>query len=290
MKYLPLFTLYLNHDYYADRRCPDLLVEPTPETQRQLSNYRCIARPLINGVRVLAATADDGTLFIQPAQGVTFAFHLILRNPDFLLFTDLPAGGRPATRLYTNQGVTNPAAIAAGPVLLTPADRPIPTVPQPTSGGFADIVISYGDSAPSTAAVPATFQLDFATRQAWWKYYLVTDPGDNAFRIEDQAKNAPLAFDDPIELSAGSAPPDRMAATLAAQYPGMRLQSFLSTRAVTCQQQARRSLKLFAGTSLALEGLPNPSLRNYAIDGAPEQSYLFHVLKYVTYRVATLGG
>jgi len=294
MKYLPLFTLYLNHAYYADRRCPDFLVEPIPETRRWLSNYRCIAKPLTNGVRVLAATADDGALFIRQPKGMIFAFQLILRNLDFPLFTDLPEDGGLATRLYTNQGVTNPDVIAAGPVLLTPIARQTPTAPRQASGSFADVEISYGDSAPSIAPGPATFLLDFAARQAWWKYYLVTNPGGAAFRIEDQDKDTPLTFDGPIDLSAGAAHPDRVGAMLAEQYPGMRLQSFLSTRAVTCRQQARRSLQLFAGDNLALGGLPNPSVRNYAIDGAPEgapgKGYLFQVLKYITDLGASSGG
>jgi len=97
MKYLPLFTLNLNHAYYADRRCPDFVVEPTPDTRRLLNKYRCIAKPHANGIRVLAATADDGSLFIQPVTGVTFVFQLILQNPMFPLFTDLPQDNEPST-------------------------------------------------------------------------------------------------------------------------------------------------------------------------------------------------
>jgi hypothetical protein len=295
MKFLPLFTLNLNHAYYADGRCPDFVVEPTPETRRLLNIYRCIAKPHASGIRVLAATADDGSLFIQPAKGITFVFQLILQNPMFPLFTDLPQGNELAPRLYTNQGRVSLArasrsAAAAKPIPLTAATRQIVTMLRKQSGSFADVEISYGDAAPNTAPGPATFQINFAARKVRWKYYLVTDPGADTFQIQDRDKNAPLAFNRPIQLSARAAAQDRVATTLAAQYPGMRLLSILTARAVSCQEQARQSLQLLVGPRLALEGLPNPSLRNHVLESAPDKSYLFHVLKYTTNRVTTVGG
>jgi hypothetical protein len=280
MKYRPLFTMSLTHTYYTDRRCPDFMVEPTPETRRRLNNYRCIAKPFANGFQVLVATDDTGAPLIQQEKGATFGFQLVLRNLDFPLFTNYSKDGEPTTRLYTNLRVPK-----TGPAPLTAVFNPDST---------AEVKIIYDDSAPTSAPGSVNFQLEFAAKQVWWKYYLVSDPGSDAFLIKDQEKAAPLVFGSPIELSAPAVKSDRVATMLAEQYPGKRLLSFLSKKAVACRQQPHQSLRLFAGANLALGGLPNPSVRNYAFDGAPGGAqgkvYLFQVLKYVTDLGASSGG
>jgi hypothetical protein len=102
MKFLPLIDLLLTHSYYVDGRCPDFLIEPTPETQRLLKNHRCIMKSIPNGIRVLTAVTDEDIQFIPLAKGVTFAFHLRLQNPDFALFTDLTEIRQTTAPLYTN--------------------------------------------------------------------------------------------------------------------------------------------------------------------------------------------
>jgi hypothetical protein len=111
MKYLPLLNVYLTHTYYADRRCPDFRIEPTAETQKLLDNYRCVLKPLPNGIRVLAAVADDGAAFIPLLRNMTFAFQLWLQNPDFTLFTDLTEIAETAAPVYTNDQVSAGAAV-----------------------------------------------------------------------------------------------------------------------------------------------------------------------------------
>src|SRR6476619_268342 len=102
MKYLPLLNLYLTHTYHADGRCPDFRIAPTLETQRLLDNYRCVLKPLPNGIRALMAVADDGAPLIPLRKGMTFAFQLWLQNPDFAMFTDLTEIAKTVAPVYTN--------------------------------------------------------------------------------------------------------------------------------------------------------------------------------------------
>jgi len=103
MKYAPLFSLEIVHDYYADRRCSDFAIEPTLETERLLGNCRCVLKSLPNGLRILTQVqADTGAPFIPPMEGATFGFHLRLENPNFVLFTDFSEIGLAAAPLYTN--------------------------------------------------------------------------------------------------------------------------------------------------------------------------------------------
>jgi hypothetical protein len=105
MKFLPIFVLRVTHAYYTDNRCPDFLIEPNPETERLLSNHRCVLKPLPDGIRVLTAVDEGGKAFIALPPEATFTFHLRLHNPDFVLFTDLSDIDNLAAPLYTNAGL-----------------------------------------------------------------------------------------------------------------------------------------------------------------------------------------
>ncbi len=103
MKYLSLFSLEILHDYYADRRCSDFEIEPTPETQKLLGNCRCVLKPLPNGLRVLTLSSGPDSPFIPLPPGAVFGFHLRLQNPNFILFTDFSELALAAAPLYTNR-------------------------------------------------------------------------------------------------------------------------------------------------------------------------------------------
>ncbi len=102
MKFLPVFDLRVRQPFYADGRCPDFALEPSAATAVLLRNHRALLKPLSDGVRVLAAVADDGTPFIPVARGERFSFHLRLMNADFPLFTDLSDIQALDAPLYTN--------------------------------------------------------------------------------------------------------------------------------------------------------------------------------------------
>src|SRR5215510_14155895 len=53
MKFFAVFSLQLLHAYYRDGRCLDFAIEPTLETQRLLTNHRCVLKTTPNGVQVL---------------------------------------------------------------------------------------------------------------------------------------------------------------------------------------------------------------------------------------------
>lgn len=105
MKYLPIFSLEVSHDYYTDKRCPDFVLEPTPETEQLLRNHRGIFTPLPTGVRVLMPVGADGKPLIPFDAAATFGFRLRLENTSFPLFSDLSALESLAAPLYSNNGV-----------------------------------------------------------------------------------------------------------------------------------------------------------------------------------------
>lgn len=293
MKYVPLLTLQLVHPYYADGRCRDFVVEPTPETQRLLGGYRCIVRPLADGLRIAVTAADDGAPLVPLPAGLRLVFQLRLRNPEFALVTELPSGGGSAPLLYTHASVSprTPTALTLAPPAASRQAAPAPTDGPPTQRVFARVEIAYGGAAPNIAAGPDVFQLEFSARQARWSYYVVTDNASATLRIVDQSKAGPLTFE-PARQPAPAT--DRVAADLAARYPGLRVVRLVSTAAVPCRQTARRSLQLFADTTLAIAGLPNPSPQHYALDveanSVPDVPYLYQVVTLIANPSSPAGG
>jgi len=105
MKYIQLLTLEIAHDYYADQRCNDFQIMPTPETQKLLKNCRCMLKSFQGGIQILMPIIEKGIPFIPLSADTIFAFYLRLQNPDFGLITDTTEIGKIASPLYTNTGV-----------------------------------------------------------------------------------------------------------------------------------------------------------------------------------------
>jgi hypothetical protein len=119
MKYIPLFHLEILHEYYADQRCSDFSVEPTPETQKILHNFRGQLKSLSNGIRVLVPITDDGLHFIPIVVDSVLVFQLRLQNRDFPLFTDLTQMDHVTSPLFTNTKVEPQLKLISRPMLFT---------------------------------------------------------------------------------------------------------------------------------------------------------------------------
>ncbi|NET83012.1 MAG: hypothetical protein F6J94_14070, partial [Moorea sp. SIO1F2] len=103
MLYKPLFELSILHDYYRDKVCPDLSVEPTPECSRVLRGHRLIVKNKVNGLVVIAPVVSVGSEdskhkpkhkpkqkpWVELADNLRFTFILKIKNQDFLDFTDI---------------------------------------------------------------------------------------------------------------------------------------------------------------------------------------------------------
>jgi hypothetical protein len=113
MKYRAVFSLRLRHSFYANNRCRDFQIEPAVYTQRLLKNYRCVLKPLPDGILVLTAAGENDEPLIPILGNVTFAFQLRLLNTNFSLFTELSDITCKAAPLFTNEGSRSPAAEVA---------------------------------------------------------------------------------------------------------------------------------------------------------------------------------
>ena len=287
MKYLPLLNLYLTHTYYANGRCPDFGIEPTLHTRRLLNNYRCVLKQASNGIRILTAVTDQNTPFIPMQKGkITFAFHLHLQNPDFILFTDLTENAQATDPLYTNadMALENPVQLE----LVSRQTGANAVMGQPTQPVFANVEINYNNSLPAIADGPGEFQIAFKAKKARWQYYIIADSTNGTqFHIVDTG-TPPLTFspENGTDLNQHPDPTDAIAQTLADQYPTRQRLRFVSDDPIPCRQAPRKLIQLQLDGHQVAGALPNPSLRNYATmeiisnESSQKEAVLFQVFKY----------
>lgn len=105
MKYVPLFSIEILHDYYSDHRCIDIQIIPSSETQILFKNYHCLLKTLANGVRILISVNEKGAPLIPLSPDLTFSFSMVSRNPDFALFTDMTEIDKYTVPVFTNSGI-----------------------------------------------------------------------------------------------------------------------------------------------------------------------------------------
>lgn len=103
--YTPFASVDVRHGFYnqTDGACPDLAIEPTPETRRRLAQFGLLARPRPGGIDLLwdAAVRAQAQALLAPFKPVPdevqarlftppLLFTCSLANPRFANFTDLP--------------------------------------------------------------------------------------------------------------------------------------------------------------------------------------------------------
>lgn len=84
-----LLRFFLRHDYYTDGVCRDIRFIPTPETVRNLQNYRIRYRIHPDGFELASDLQHDYSHPVFTSEQL-FQFDFINQNPHFQRFTDMP--------------------------------------------------------------------------------------------------------------------------------------------------------------------------------------------------------
>lgn len=269
-----LLELFLRHSFYSDVRCSDFTLEPSVETARLLRNHHCLVRPSPDGVRVLTALdKSTGLPFLPLPSNAALRFQLVLRNDDFLFFTDLTGINAHSAPLFTNAGLgaeVSELKLVSGGTALEP-------------GVFAGVELQLEGLGPGVAS----FQITFQVKQLRWAYYCITDlaPNGDDIGIIDAAPSGAsdvVLFSDAnrTQLDTNPDPSDPIAVQLAARYPGLRCIRMISDQPVACREAPRKNLELRRGHESLASSLPNPSVRSTSRMTALQQDVLFHIVKY----------
>jgi len=154
--YAILATVSLQHDYYADGRCPDFEITPSAVTAGMLKGLGILTKTVGNTLILLIKVKDDGSTFLQLPQDVKLTFYLQLVLTNFVNYTNLPFQSNAVfylTNLYQNE--------QAGTLFL---NRPVPAFSNATAYAIGSLAaaggkiyesvkpVAPGDPAPGDAA------------------------------------------------------------------------------------------------------------------------------------------
>jgi hypothetical protein len=268
MNYKPLFKIAIKHPYYDDARCPDARIELHKESEALFRLHRLVQKDLADGIVVLMPVNGDGAPLIPFEQGDRLIFGMSFQGDDFPLFTDTT----PGLTTYTNKtpegalsssGALSPMSILGSGFFTGKQQR------EMNVGMFSSIMVTnLSELAPSAA-----FSLTLPGRSALWVYYVVTDvpagESTGVLRIVDKDSTpsaVPVVFgaERTRDLVASPDAGDPVAASLAAQYPGLRRFRFVSDALVASSARGRKHLELQVDGVAAQEVLPNPSIRSFS--------------------------
>ncbi|NEO27845.1 MAG: hypothetical protein F6K03_13380, partial [Kamptonema sp. SIO4C4] len=231
-------------------------IEPTPESQQILLSYRLLVKAKVNGFVVLESLTEDGEPLVKLADDWSFEFILILKNTNFLDFTELNENGEKLSGdrvfySFSNQGNTGEELnrkLVSTPVLNQ----------RQYQEAFGIIHIE------NSASLQGEYKINFRAKKHYWYYYLITDSdtNGNSLLIEDsEAENIQFTQ---TELSALDS--QKIGAIAASQFPEKQLYLFKSEQEIACQENGRKNIQLLKkglnnGTTVWIEHLPNPPNR-----------------------------
>ncbi len=273
MKYAALIELRINHPFYTDGRCPDLLIEPQGETARLFERHRCFLRSSPGLLRVVTPLDSIGFPLLPFRAGTSLFFDIRLANDDFALFTDLADIHATPSPLFTNAqfdaGVTGELQLISRTREDPETHEEVPVKQAPGVLAELEIFLSPGDEigrSPPTA----TFQLTFRSRQWRWAYYCITDLAADGgeLSIMDNSPSGTietLSFSDAnrTKLDEHPDPFDPIATQIALRNPKMRCVRFISDQTVVCREEPRKFLELRLDDNRVTSPLPNPAMRSF---------------------------
>lgn len=91
IRYDTLFTIELLHSFFANGRCPDFIIRPSPQTDAALKGYKITTKQFENTLYAGIETDENHHPSLALPENMQFTFFLQLLNPQFYVYTSLPS-------------------------------------------------------------------------------------------------------------------------------------------------------------------------------------------------------
>ncbi len=200
--FTPLFTLSVEHAFFVDGRCANLIFVATPATQRVLQQYQLVAKAGDTGFSIFV----DQDFFVPFDRDALLRFEAFAQDPYFGFYTAETQGQ--AQPLYcTTKNITadnGGLVISKGPAAelqgATPASARIkPGTKTPLL--IVDIELNGAEFATAVQdATPVSRSIRFNTRDIYWKYYFFGELAKLELAIHDLSSQMQVAFDPSDEV------------------------------------------------------------------------------------------
>jgi hypothetical protein len=199
----PILTLAVEHLFFADGRCTNLVFTTTPATRRVLQQYQLAVKSEESGIAIFA----DQAFSVAFDSEAVLRFEVFAQDPYFSFYT-LETQNKTLPLYYSSKNITadNTSLVlqdelpaesqGARPVRAKPGDRtPLLIVDIDLSGAeFA--TVRQAEAAPVARAIK------FNTRDIYWKYYFFGELAKLELEIHDLSSQMAVAFDPSDEVVA----------------------------------------------------------------------------------------
>ena len=216
-EYQPLFSIFVEHPFFSDRRCRNLAFIPTDNCRAVMKNIGLIMKNDIDGIRVfcnkdrlesLCLYADD------PADPLRFCFKVYAKDPLFFNYTDLPASDEKRILYFDNRRAKDDSSNS---IILNTSDYVAekdlsgPSVALKFSLSKRDGIVKPVCIVDIWAKEKTGYLLDqknrvvaknylirFDTRETFWRYYLLGKMRRENLYIADS--NEKVGFEKPRKV------------------------------------------------------------------------------------------
>ncbi len=199
----PILTLAVEHLFFADGRCTNLVFTTTPATRRVLQQYQLAVKSEESGISIFA----DQEFSVAFDSEAVLRFEVFAQDPYFGFYT-LETQNKKLPLHYSSKNITadNTSLVLLDeqaaesqdtrPVRVKPGDR--------TPLLIVDIDLSGAEFAAVRQAetAPVARTIKFNTRDIYWKYYFFGELAKLELEIHDLSSQTAVAFDPSDEVVA----------------------------------------------------------------------------------------
>ena len=181
---LRLFRLNIYNSYYRTQVCNDFALIPAEESQRWMQQYpmRLVPTPgTFELLWVAAGLAEPLQVLKEKTYGKKLTFHLILKNPDALCFSELSID-RGEAYYFHNQGTGSKlhqeAYVSQVDKTVIPKIGKNPFKLEKPFLAIVDIYLEglWKEEALDIHQLPVDYSIHIKARETIWRYYAVDKP------------------------------------------------------------------------------------------------------------------
>jgi len=195
--YKPIFTLNVEHVFFADGRCTNLIFVPTPATRRVLQQYQLLVKAHDAGFSILF----DQESLVPFDEDALLRFEAFAQDPYFGFYTAETQGQLQPLYCTTKNITADNTGLVINNALRAELQGAMATPERLKPGTKTPLLIVdiELDGAEFVAAMQAetrvTRSIKFNTRTIYWKYYFFGELAQLELDIHDLSSPATVTFD-----------------------------------------------------------------------------------------------
>ncbi|MFZ6658093.1 hypothetical protein [Undibacterium sp. TJN19] len=209
-RYFPLFSIVIDHDYFAGSNAAIWKFVPTAECKKLEMQYRTVLRTIDGGVEVWCEADDVPTPFADNETGdsrdtvlkneasndmLNFMYEVFCDDPQFTFYTDLPSTTPPCfqnTNSQSSEKIEILSPISDSPILRPETVSRIGKLQLGQSRFFVDIrfsEVAFWNAASEKNQISKQYRVHLKSKKIHWKYFFTGTLASKNIQIVDLDAN-----------------------------------------------------------------------------------------------------